>query len=234
MVRTDRHQPDLPPGLDRLEGAAGPRPDNRELARQSRFRLDAELVRDNALAVSGLLVAKVGGPSVKPYQPDGYWENLNFPTRAVPGRHGRRPVPARAVHLVAAVVPAPEPAGLRRPEPRGVRGRPEPLEHPAAGAGAAERPDLRRGGPRLRRADPPGRRGATPTAGSRWAWRQALQRAPRRTRNGRPRRTLVDKHRARLRGRPAGGRGAAEGRHAPRARRTSTRPSWPPGPTSPA
>lgn len=56
-------------------------PENRELARQSRYRLDAELVRDNALAVSGLLVQKVGGPSVKPYQPDGYWENLNFPAR---------------------------------------------------------------------------------------------------------------------------------------------------------
>lgn len=56
-------------------------PANRNLARQSRFRLDAEMVRDNALAISGLLVAKVGGPSVKPYQPEGYWENLNFPVR---------------------------------------------------------------------------------------------------------------------------------------------------------
>jgi hypothetical protein len=56
-------------------------PDNRLLARQSRFRVDAELVRDNALSISGLLVLKIGGPSVKPYQPDGYWENLNFPTR---------------------------------------------------------------------------------------------------------------------------------------------------------
>jgi hypothetical protein len=56
-------------------------PDNRLLARQGRFRLDAELVRDNALAVSGLLVQKIGGPSAFPYQPDGYWENLNFPTR---------------------------------------------------------------------------------------------------------------------------------------------------------
>ena len=56
-------------------------PFNRELARQSRFRLDAEFVRDNALAISGLLVRKVGGPSAKPYQPAGYWENLNFPTR---------------------------------------------------------------------------------------------------------------------------------------------------------
>lgn len=56
-------------------------PYNREYARQSRFRLDAELIRDHALAVSGLLVRKIGGPSVKPYQPDRYWENLNFPTR---------------------------------------------------------------------------------------------------------------------------------------------------------
>src|SRR5215831_2419383 len=56
-------------------------PYNRELARQSRWRLEAELVRDNALTIAGLLVLKIGGPSVKPYQPEGYWENLNFPTR---------------------------------------------------------------------------------------------------------------------------------------------------------
>jgi len=56
-------------------------PYNREHARQSAFRIDAELIRDNALAISGLLDSKMGGPSVKPYQPDGYWENLNFPTR---------------------------------------------------------------------------------------------------------------------------------------------------------
>ena len=57
-------------------------PYNREHARQSRFRVDAELVRDSALAVSGLLVPRIGGPSVKPYQPDHYWENLNFPPRS--------------------------------------------------------------------------------------------------------------------------------------------------------
>src|SRR5690606_37973651 len=56
-------------------------PENRYYARQTAFRVDAELVRDYALAVSGLLVPKIGGPSVKPYQPEGYWENLNFPTR---------------------------------------------------------------------------------------------------------------------------------------------------------
>ena len=56
-------------------------PFNRLLARQSRFRLDAEMVRDNALAVSGLLVNQAGGPSVFPYQPAGYWSALNFPVR---------------------------------------------------------------------------------------------------------------------------------------------------------
>ena len=56
-------------------------PYNRYVARQSRWRIEAELVRDNALSVAGLLVPKIGGPSVKPYQPDGYWENLNFPVR---------------------------------------------------------------------------------------------------------------------------------------------------------
>ncbi|MEQ2007970.1 MAG: PSD1 and planctomycete cytochrome C domain-containing protein [Limisphaerales bacterium] len=57
-------------------------PFNREHARQSRWRVDAELVRDNALTIAGLLNPKIGGPSVKPYQPDGYWENLNFPVRS--------------------------------------------------------------------------------------------------------------------------------------------------------
>lgn len=56
-------------------------PYNKLLARQARFRLDAEMVRDNALAVSGLLSRKIGGPSAKPYQPLGYWAYLNFPKR---------------------------------------------------------------------------------------------------------------------------------------------------------
>jgi len=56
-------------------------PYNRWLARQARFRLPAEMIRDNALAVSGLLVDTVGGPSAKPYQPAGYWAHLNFPVR---------------------------------------------------------------------------------------------------------------------------------------------------------
>jgi len=56
-------------------------PYNRLLARQSRFRLEAEFIRDNALAVSGLLVSDVGGRSVRPYQPAGLYRHLNFPRR---------------------------------------------------------------------------------------------------------------------------------------------------------
>jgi hypothetical protein len=51
-------------------------PDNRLLARGPRLRLSAEMVRDQALAVSGLLSERLGGPSVKPYQPDGLWREL--------------------------------------------------------------------------------------------------------------------------------------------------------------
>jgi hypothetical protein len=54
-------------------------PQNRLLSRGPRFRLDAEMIRDYALAASGLLVEKVGGPSVKPYQPDGVWEAVAMP-----------------------------------------------------------------------------------------------------------------------------------------------------------
>ena len=56
-------------------------PYNQLFARQSRYRLPAEMVRDNALAISGLLVSNVGGPSIRPYQPDGYYRHLNFPKR---------------------------------------------------------------------------------------------------------------------------------------------------------
>ncbi len=56
-------------------------PYNRWFARQSRYRLPAEMVRDTALEIGGLLVADVGGPSVKPDQPAGYYRHLNFPQR---------------------------------------------------------------------------------------------------------------------------------------------------------
>jgi hypothetical protein len=59
----------------KLERDAG----NRLLSRGPRFRLDAEVIRDYALTASGLLQPKVGGPSVRPYQPPGVWEAVAMP-----------------------------------------------------------------------------------------------------------------------------------------------------------
>jgi hypothetical protein len=56
-------------------------PNNRLLTSQNPRRLDAEFVRDNALAISGLLNRDIGGPSAYPYQPTGYYVNLQFPDR---------------------------------------------------------------------------------------------------------------------------------------------------------
>ncbi len=66
-------------------------PGNRLLARGPRIRMDAEMLRDSALAVSGLLVEKVGGPPARPYQPPGLWEEVAMPesnTRTYVADHG--------------------------------------------------------------------------------------------------------------------------------------------------
>ncbi|MCB1097676.1 MAG: PSD1 domain-containing protein [Verrucomicrobiae bacterium] len=57
-------------------------PNNQLVARQSRYRLPAEIVRDNALAISGLLVTGPSERGIKPYQPAGYYRHLNFPARS--------------------------------------------------------------------------------------------------------------------------------------------------------
>jgi hypothetical protein len=77
MVTSSTYRQDSRPraDLDRAD------PTNRLLARQSPIRLEAEFVRDNALAISGLLNRDLGGPSAFPYQPPGYYENIQFPDR---------------------------------------------------------------------------------------------------------------------------------------------------------
>ena len=55
-------------------------PGNRLVSRGPSFRMDGEMVRDYALAASGLLVRKIGGPSVRPYQPEGVWKRVAMPT----------------------------------------------------------------------------------------------------------------------------------------------------------
>jgi len=74
--RTYRQSSSLRPELKETD------PNNRLLASQNPRRLDAEFVRDNALAIAGLLnTSDIGGPSVKPYQPEGYYEPMQFPNR---------------------------------------------------------------------------------------------------------------------------------------------------------
>ena len=75
-------------------------PENRLLARGPRLRLPAEMIRDQALAVSGLLVERLGGPSVKPYQPAGLWNELAG-RRLRPGPRPE-PLPPQPVHLLEA------------------------------------------------------------------------------------------------------------------------------------
>ena len=73
-------------------------PYNELVARQSRFRLPAEMIRDNALAISGLLVPDIGGDSVKPYQPSGYYHHLNFPPRKYQ-QHSDERIYRRSVYI---------------------------------------------------------------------------------------------------------------------------------------
>ncbi len=63
-------------------------PDNRLLARGPRFRMPSWMLRDQALALSGLLNPKLGGPSVKPYQPEGIWEEATFGKKTYVQDHG--------------------------------------------------------------------------------------------------------------------------------------------------
>ena len=83
-----RHLVELMVNSNTYRQSSSPRPElaetdpsNHLLARQNSWRIDAEMVRDSALKIGGLLVEETGGVSVKPYQPEGYWDNLNFPRR---------------------------------------------------------------------------------------------------------------------------------------------------------
>ena len=71
LSSTYRQSSDASPQMLELD------PDNRLLARGARFRLPAELIRDSALKISGLLVPRIGGPSVNPYQPSGLWKEVS-------------------------------------------------------------------------------------------------------------------------------------------------------------
>ena len=77
-------------------------PDNRLLARGPNVRLSADIVRDQALAMAGLLANKIGGPSVKPYQPEGLWNEVGGGERLRAGSRGQSVSP-QSVYLLEAL-----------------------------------------------------------------------------------------------------------------------------------
>ena len=131
------------PELDRRD------PENRLLARQSRFRVDAEVVHDLALQISGLLVTNLADRRVRPYQPDGYLAALNFPKRDWSASRARisTGVPFIPTGSVPSCIRCWRISTRLRGRNRMSTGS---IRTPAAGAGFAERSDLRRGGSRIR------------------------------------------------------------------------------------
>ncbi len=126
------------------------------LSRGPRFRMDGEMVRDYALAASGLLVRKLGGPSVKPYQPDGVWEAvamIGSNTRDYKHDTGDEALPPQPVHVLEAGRPAGLDGDFQRAQPRDLHGAPRANEYAAASLDDLERSAIRRSRP------PPGRAG---------------------------------------------------------------------------
>jgi hypothetical protein len=109
-------------------------PENRLLGRGPRYRLDAETLRDQALAVSGLLVGKVGGPSVKPPQPYGLWEAVGYltsDTRNFVADQGHEKVHRRSLYtFLKRTAPAPQMTTLDAPSREACRVRRERTNTP--------------------------------------------------------------------------------------------------------
>jgi hypothetical protein len=125
-------------------------PDNHLLWHAPPRRLTAEMLRDSALSASGLLVEKLGGPSVKPYQPPGLWEEIAM-GRPSYGQGKGDDLHRRSLYTFGN---APSAAGnddLRRRRSQLLRRPPPKHEHAAAGARAAQRRPIRRGRPPRRR-----------------------------------------------------------------------------------
>ena len=139
-------------------------PKNAWLARQNSFRFEAEFVRDNALACAGLLVRKVGGPSVFPYQPDHFAAGkLYFPSLAEEQyRRGLYTFWSRNfLHPAMQLFDAP---------PRELPRRAVAVGHAAASAGAPERSLVHRGRPRLCLAGDAGSAPVAAAGGTLSAW----------------------------------------------------------------
>ena len=128
-------------------------PANRLLARGPRFRLDAEMLRDQALFVSGLLVETVGGPSVKPPQPSGLWEAVAYTdsnTAHFTADTGAEKVHRRSLYTFwKRTSPPPQMTTFDAPSREACQVRRERTNTPLQALLALERAAIRRGGARL-------------------------------------------------------------------------------------
>ena len=125
-------------------------PDNVLMARGPHYRLPAEQLRDNALAVSGLLVSKIGGPSVMPYQPAGLWEEAGT-GKSYQQSKGEGLYRRSMYTFWRRTSPPIEHADLRRHESRGLYSSTRTNRNAVAGAGDVERSAVRRSGARTGR-----------------------------------------------------------------------------------
>ena len=135
------------------------------------------MVRDQALALSGLLSREVGGPSVYPPQPDGLWQAAFNGQRTWATSTGDDRYRRGLYTFWRRTIPYPVDGDLRRPEPRALHRAPDPHQHAAPGVRDPERPGLRRGRAGPGAADRPRRGRDAPTTasgspcGSAWAGR---------------------------------------------------------------
>ena len=116
-------------------------PQNKLLGRQSRLRLDAEIVRDVALAASGLLTRRLGGPSVFPPQPEGVFDFTQDPKPWKAATGGDRYRRGMYTHFWRSSALS-DAAGLRRPQRQRHLHAPHPQQHAAAVAHAGQRPGV--------------------------------------------------------------------------------------------
>ena len=129
-------------------------PENRLLARGPRYRLPAEILRDQALAVGGLLVQRIGGPSVKPYQPPGLWEAVSYNGETVYEADKGESLYRRGLYTFwKRQSPPPDILTFDGPTREVCTVRAPAHGHPVAGAASLERHQLRRSLARLGGAD---------------------------------------------------------------------------------
>ena len=125
-------------------------------------------------ASPGLLVEKLGGPSVKPYQPAGLWKEIAMQDMDYVQEHRRGSLPAQPVHVLEAHLAPPMMVNFDAAHARELRGARDPHQYAAAGAESDERCDVPRSGALARAAHDEGRRVAPPTRAcatvSGWCW----------------------------------------------------------------